>query len=257
MKRSDRVQALERGLDILEYVARAEAGAGVREAAGALQLKAPTVHNLMRTLTARGYLQRGGRPVRYRLGAAAGCFGAHTPERSALEAAEDELRRLHARHPRVVLTLAQAADQSIRVVRRMGPESPGVVQRPAAHTLSPYGSSSALLFQAFWSEDQRGAFALQHPFWEEAVRLWADPAALARFLATVRRAGVAVTCFPGEELVKLAVPWFGGDGGMVGALGCAARSAELAATAQTALIAELKAAAARLARNGQAKERGG
>lgn len=254
MRSTDRVQALERGLAILEYVARSEAGAGVREAAGALQLKAPTVHNLMRTLTARGYLQRGGRPVRYSLGPSAQKLSGRSSALPARVSAEAELRNLHARHPRVVLTLAQASTQSVRVVLRMGPESPGVVQRPEAHTLSAYGSSSALLFQAFWSEDQRGAFALQHPFWEEASGLWTTPDRLAHFLATVRQAGVAVTCFPGEELVKLAVPWFDAAGGMVGALGCAARATELDAAAQAALIMELKSTAERLAKHAQVKE---
>jgi DNA-binding IclR family transcriptional regulator len=58
-KEAGLVQSVGRALDILEALGRTEGGLGVTELARRLELKPPTVHNLLRTLTARGYVAKG------------------------------------------------------------------------------------------------------------------------------------------------------------------------------------------------------
>jgi DNA-binding IclR family transcriptional regulator len=214
--------------------------------AEALGLKAPTVHNLMRTLTARGYLRRDTEPVRYRLGPAFAEISRRRAPRALLIAAERELKALHHAEPDVVLTLAEASAHLVAVVLRVSPEAPGIVQRPTAQVLNPYSSSSALLFQAFWSEEQRSAFELLHPFWESAAPLWKTPEALLAFLSDTRRTGVAAIHFEGETIVKVSVPVRHPDGTIAAALGLSAPARTLTADRRKRLIDSLKAAAVRL-----------
>jgi IclR family acetate operon transcriptional repressor len=242
------VQSLERGLDILERVAGAGAdGMGVGAVAAALSLKPPTVHNLMRTLTARGYLRREAKPVRYRLGPALGDICHRSVVPSIPASAEQELLVLQRAHPEGVFILATASARSVTVVLRVSPESPGVIQHPVAHSLSAYGSSSALLFQALWPDEMRSAFSHLHPFWDSAApSLWKTPEALAAFLENIRRMGVAVTRFHGETGVKVSVPVQDREGTLVAALGGSVPTAGLTAAGRKNLVAELKAAATRL-----------
>lgn len=251
MAKGNLVQSLERGLDILECVAGAgAAGMGVGAVAHALSLKTPTVHNLMRTLTARGYLQRETKPVRYRLGPSVGDIGRCTVAAAIPPGAEQELLALQRAHPDGVFILSEASARSVTVVLRVSPESRGIVQRPVAHSLSAFGSASALLFQALWPDELHSAFSHLHPFWDSAApSLWKTPEALAAFLEDVRRTGVAVTRFHGETAVKLSVPVYGREGVLVAALGASVPAAGLTADRRKHLVAEMKAAATRLSRD--------
>lgn len=247
MARSNLVQSLERGLDILERVAQSgRNGTGVRDVALALGLKAPTAHNLMRTLTARGYLRRTSAPVRYHLGPRARALARSADEEALPAMAEQELLALHAGHPDTVFTLSRASARSVGVVLRVSPDDPGRIQRPPVHTLGPYGSASALLFQAYWPAEQRDAFAAQHPFWDHAAPLWKTPEALAGYLQEVRRSGVAVTHFPGEAILKIAAPVLAADGAIAAAVGGSTALRGLTAIQRGRLIADVKAAAQRL-----------
>ena len=247
MPNNQTIQSLERGLDILERVASAREGIGVRALADLLKLKTPTAHNLIRTLTLRGYLERATQPVRYRLGPAFGEIArlAASPFESA--AAEHELLSLQTAHSEGVFTLSQASRHAAMVVLRVSPDAPGVIQRPVAQTLSPYGSATALLFQALWTEDERTAFRERHPFWESAApALWKTPEALDAFLRKVRRTGVAVTHFRGEAIIKLAAPVYGPNGSLTAALGVALPARIVTAAYRTRMIDELKKSAERL-----------
>ena len=201
---TSRVQSLERGLDILEHAGRMPEGVGVRALAAQLGLPPPTVHNLMQTLAARRYLVRTEHPVRYRLGQAAHQLAGQAEDGS--EPAAVALLALQRRFPAAVLTWAvpAAADAVVRL--RVSPDAPGVLQRPLAQMLSPYGSATALLFQALWPADQQAAFRQAHPFWEQAAPLWRTPHRLAAFLSTTRRRDHALCRFRGDELLKIAVP---------------------------------------------------
>lgn len=244
MVEGGRVQSLERGLAILEQVARRPEGVGVRELAGDLGLKAPTVQGLVNTLAACGYLAREVQPVRYRLGPALAALSG--PGRVPLaRRAEAELLALGRRWPRAVLTLSEGSARGVVTVLRLSPAEAGRVTRPAAQVLSAYGSASALLFQALWSEEQRAAFELEHPFYDQAQPLWPEPAALERFLAEVRAARVAVTSFDGEGLIKVAAPIWA-QSHLAAALGGAAPREGLGLEQREALVTELRSAAARL-----------
>lgn len=66
--RTGRVQSVERVLDIFEFLCRSGGEVGVSQIAEATDLAAGTVHRLLRTLAARGYVRRDEQTRRYDLG---------------------------------------------------------------------------------------------------------------------------------------------------------------------------------------------
>jgi DNA-binding IclR family transcriptional regulator len=67
-ERKSGVQSVERALEILEFLSRSGGDLGVSEIGEATDLAAGTVHRLLFTLTAQGYVRRDERTRRYDLG---------------------------------------------------------------------------------------------------------------------------------------------------------------------------------------------
>ncbi|MCA1719375.1 MAG: IclR family transcriptional regulator [Actinobacteria bacterium] len=67
-ERTGRVQSVERALGILEFLSRSGGALGVSEIGEATDLAVGTVHRLLGTLTAQGYVRRDERTRRYDLG---------------------------------------------------------------------------------------------------------------------------------------------------------------------------------------------
>lgn len=79
------VQSVDRALSVLEAVAAAEGEAALGEIAAELGLAVPTVHRLLKTLAARGYIDQSS-SRRYTLGSALIPLGLQATPRLALEA---------------------------------------------------------------------------------------------------------------------------------------------------------------------------
>jgi DNA-binding IclR family transcriptional regulator len=169
------VQALSRGLRILELLGQADDGLSLQQAARAAGLKPPTTHNLLRTLQAHGFAERAEHPVRYRLGAAVARLAERFASRPLLRAAAAELLRLAAGHAGGQFLLAERLGGQVVASLVVEPEAPTVVRRPRGKLLGAYSSASGLAVQAFGGQEDRAALVLAHPFWEEASGLWRSP----------------------------------------------------------------------------------
>lgn len=221
MPGSDLIQSVTRALDILADLAGRPQGAALSELAERLQLKPPTAHRILRTLASRGFVEKSASPVRYRLGPAPLELAAVQWDAGMVAAAEQNLKGLAGRFPHAVLTLSRAVAGQVLCVLRLSPERPGFVQRPSGHAMHPYGTASALLFQALWTEEQRAAYRERHPFWEYGAHLWSDERAVDGFLEEVRRIGYAAPGMESKGVWPLAAPIFGPGGVLEGALGVA------------------------------------
>jgi DNA-binding IclR family transcriptional regulator len=113
------------------------------------------------------------------------------------------------------------------VVRfRASPELEGVVQRPRRLVQGPYSSATGVVFQAFWTAEERLAFRRAYPLAEYGRGLWPDEAALEEFLAEVRRVGAAQMPPGPEGMARAAVPVFASTGELVAGAGAARVLAE-------------------------------
>lgn len=239
------VQSVERSLAILRHIAEAEDGLGLQPLAAAVGLKPTTVHNLARTLLTAGFLSQTRAPVRYRLGPALGELTALQQRSALLRAAAESLRRLARELPHATLTFSQLRGTEVCVALRLSPQQPGVLERPAHRTLSPYSSASSVAVLAFGTDDTAAACRRVYPFEEYGRPRWASRLQLDKALAQARQLGYVQ--FTDSELLLLAVPVQPAGGELAGLLGVAVplgRVQSRVAVAQKALAATAAIAAA-------------
>ncbi len=237
-------------MDALFLLAQHPEGLPLGEIARELHVKPPTAHNLLRTLASRGFVERLRDPVRYRLGGglldlAATHWRALLPYRG-----QEAVTRLARRFPSAVMTLAQFVGREVVAMLRASPERPEWAERGAYQTMHPYGTASALVFQAFWTEEQRAAYRQWHPFWEHGAHLWRDIEAVDEFLEQVRQRGHAVPDQLNKPVWPAAVPVFSPGGGPAAALGIAIPLDEADRATRREVLETLKEAAGELTHAG-------
>lgn len=229
MAHSNLVQSLLRGVDVMELVAQSERGLSLGEVCVALKLKQPTAHNLLRTLVAREFVEKTANPVRYRLGQAVTRLAeernnqvTHRRAGEALQRAYGQARALLpirlAAQDEVSLTFGQAIGGQVMMLQRVRMNRPGVVEKPN-HPYSPYESAAALLFQAYWTPDERESYQRRYPFYELGVGVWKSMQRLEVFLQRVREVGYALPPLYPPGQVRLAVPVFGSGHQLLGSVG--------------------------------------
>ena len=222
MPGSELVQSVQRSLDIVEAVAQSDSGLTLRQLAEDLGLKPPTVHSLAKTLVARRYLEKTpGRP-RYRLGPAALRLADAFWERRLIHRGALAVRELSRELPGATVLLAEAVGGEILTTLRVRPERPGILERPRARTLHPYATSCALVYQAFWSEEERNAFRERHPFQIHGAHIWGDLERLDAALEEIRKKGYADPGLVGTGGRAVAAPVFAPGGDLAAALGASA-----------------------------------
>ena len=213
------VQSLLRGLSILEQVAASEDGRTLAELAESLGCKPSTVHNLIRTLASRGYLERVTRPVRYRLGPGALNLADQQQGKGFWLKAEAVLRDMMTAYPKFTVSLAEVRGGEIVVAMRIMAERPGTLERPTDLRMQPYANASGLVYQAYWDSPMRLECRQRYPFYEFGAHLWESEAELDTFLDQVRKRAVVVPKYRPEVGWLVAVPVFGSNGQLRAVLG--------------------------------------
>ncbi len=259
MAGSDLVQALARGLRILELAAASEDGVSVTQITEALGIKQPTAHNLTRTLIANGYLVRRSSPVRYALGPAVDSLSLRGNKRKWREHAEDSVRGLAARLPAATVILAEWRAGDLAVFMRVHPSHPGHIELNPAMRLSPFTSACTLCFQAFAPAPEVGEFRKRYPHGETEIGRWSGLDELDEFLRKARRAGAVV--LSDEKLYRVAAPIWGEQGRLVAVAGASINAAGGISNAEsTEVFAQVSKAAqelsAQLGAGGEGKDEG-
>ena len=219
MPGSQPVQSVMRALRLLETVACAKEGIGLQDLARSLELKPTTVHHLAQTLVGAQYLRKTPSPVRYWVGPALLTLAGTRTEPTWHNQAATLLRRIQTEWPEATLVLAEATSGEVRIVMRLSPERPGVIEQPRQDRSGPYSSASALVFQAFWNEETRQAFRRRYPFEEYGAALWGRLSRLEQFLSQVRRCGYARPPTAPRGLFRVAAPVFSNTQELVAAIG--------------------------------------
>lgn len=246
MPRSDLVQSLLRGLDMLALVARSPDGLPLCRVADAMGLKAPTAHKLLRTLADRGFLERSSRPVRYRLGPAALELANAHWNSGLLERAPAVLTDVWTEIKFATVTLCEAVGSEVMTLLRISPERLGFVERPTNRVMAPYATAGALAFQAWWTEEERAAYRRKHPFWEQGTHIWDSLEEVDAFLAEVRGKGYAAPPFEAKGVCPVAAPIFGWKGVLRATVGASVPLRQTDASVRAGLIAEVTRAAEEL-----------
>lgn len=217
MAGSDLVQALARGLKILELAATSEDGVSVPHLTKALGIKQPTAHNLTRTLLAHGYLVKRNSPVRYAVGPAVAALAQRRMKHRWQECSEETVRGLAAALPAATVILAEWRAGDLAVALRMHPGHPDLLERNPAMRLGPYTSACTLCFQAFAPTPEVAEFRQRYPHGETDMGRWHDLHELDAYLKTSRQAGSLVVADP--RMFRVGVPVWGPEGRILAVLG--------------------------------------
>lgn len=212
-------RAAGRVVDILELVVRTHEGLPLRELSAQLEAPKSSLLPLLRTLTARGYLEQGALGA-YRLGPKAFELGMASPAHRAWpEIARPALRELMQRTGETVFLGSLGGDgtavvfvdkvESEQVIRYTA----GVGDRRALHA-----TSSGKVILAFLPAPERERILRALPLKRYTDRTVTSLPALRAALAEVRRTGVCVNL---DELAVgaagIAAPIFDRDGHVAGA----------------------------------------
>jgi IclR family acetate operon transcriptional repressor len=206
---------------LLELLPAAENGLTLQQLSQELDLRPTTVHNLVRTLEARGYVSKLTKPTRYTLGPSVLDLAQQYLGRELQRRAAKAVSAVFAHFSNGRATYAECVGGEVILKLRMTPERPGLLERPWNSVMLPYVSASALVFQAFWTETQRRTHQKRYPFAEYGAHLWHTEDRLDAFLADVRARGYAAPPPDPSGLVRVAVPVFFSGHEIVGALGAA------------------------------------
>ena len=115
------VQSLLKAIDILRLIAGSENGMRLNEIAEAFDMKKTTVHNLIRTLRARGFLEKDS-ANRFIPGPAVQELASMRIRSRMLACAGAELRKLSRRFPEAVLTFSEITPSTVICRLRMSPD---------------------------------------------------------------------------------------------------------------------------------------
>ena len=161
--RNSHVQSVARALDLLETLADAPDGIGVSELARALDLKTPTAHNLLRTLSGRRYVSQDQATRKYRLSVACGGLGrAFRRNLRVPQLAQPHLTALSAEiNESVVLGMLERG--AMAFVART--ESDQVLTVNFRHAWVPdaYASVCGRVLLSHLADDALAAFMASHP----------------------------------------------------------------------------------------------
>ena len=249
------VQSVVRAMEIVQVVGASESGMGLAELARSMGVNNTTLHNLARTLASKGFLEKSGKPVRYRIGPALLEIVRHSRETGFLARAAIVIRRLAGEYPQVTWTLVQRNGAEFMVKLRMSPEQAGVLQKPEQRSMSTFSSASALAYQAFLAPDELESVYARYPFDEYGQQRWLTRRKFDVFLEEVRRRGYAMLTTKEGRMI-IAAPVLIRERQIAGVLGAAVTGAAPGSSAmRRAVLKSLQAAGLELGRT--AKRRSG
>lgn len=170
MPHSELIQSLLRGLDILKHISKRPEGMRLNELTAVTGLKKPTLHNILRTLAARGFVFKDNMN-RFNIGPAIHeISGTGSLMRRQMKA-QSKFASLAEELPGCTITLSTLSVDTVRCLLRISPDAPGEIQRPADRCFTPYVMASSIVLQAVYPEESV-RLEERYPFDEYGVGMW-------------------------------------------------------------------------------------
>ena len=218
-----KVLSVEKALDILNAIADSEDGIGTRELGRELGINITTVHNIATTLLNRGYLRKGRRTKRFKLGMRLLGMGRPDRVREAMtEAAMPYVQNLVGTVGEAVLL---AALQEGNIVHLTFIQSPHALRVDKKDSEDPdlHATAFGKVLLAAMSSQTLEAYLTETPLKKFTPRTLATRKRLLAELQQVRKLGYAMTV--DEEIIgvsAVAVPIADPSGRTIAAIGVSA-----------------------------------
>ena len=172
MPGSELVQSLLRGLELLQIAAAAPDGLTLSEIAEKAKLQKSTAYNLLRTLCAKGFLEKDS-SGRFRTGIALTALVSGGRNAALLERAAAAMQIMQQKFPEDVLIFTELENGIAQVRLRCSPDRPGELQWWNNRHFPPYLSVTALALQAA-NPDQQELIEQRYPFEEYGEAVWGN-----------------------------------------------------------------------------------
>ena len=213
------VQSVSRALDILEVLGVAERGLGVTELAKRLGLKAPTTHNLLRTLVARGYVAKDASTQRYRLGFHCAQLGrAYGQTLRIPDVARPAIEELARRLNESVVVAAMEQGEIVFVARASGNQMLAV-NFERSWVKVGYTSVCGRVLLAHVPERELQSYLESHPIRKGESEDLSSRKGLDRILAEARRDGHLEYWRDNDSVLAIAAPIRDYTGAVVASVG--------------------------------------
>ena len=200
MANSDLVQSVAKALDVLKYIASTPGGCRLCDLAAHFGMKPPALHNILRTMTDRGFLRKTAGGV-YSAGEALQEIAGSLPEPLAM--CEKIMCELREYYPEATISVAALCQYGITGVRRISPDEPGLIQIPENRFFPPYCSVTGLVTLSFSGLTMQEMEA-RWPFEEFGAPDWQSREELLAAFVRCRAEGSCLKRLPGS--FTLAVP---------------------------------------------------
>jgi len=165
-------QSLDRGLSIFEMIANSENGLTLQQISHKLLISPSTLHPLIKSLIARGYLGKAEKPRRYVSGPALGKLSVLQWRNEMFTRAAEKMLELSGKIPDAVISLAQYNGEAVVQKLRLSPERPGVVEKNQERVMNPYSTASGQLFMAYMTVDELEQLMERFPFHIHGHSMW-------------------------------------------------------------------------------------
>ena len=214
------VQSVLRGMDIILEIGKSDRGMTLRELNSSLNLKIPTLHNLLRTLKARGFVRQCPGEARYCLGPTLFDLTALNCESRLMTEAEKTVRSLFDEMQQTAtIIFAEQTGGEMQIILRMSPDQPVVMQKPKQRILNPYATATALVLHAFGSDEDRETVQARYPFQECAGPFANNLEQFNKLVKQVRKQGYAFNPVCCPDRFSAAAPARDGQERLLGIIG--------------------------------------
>lgn len=238
MPSNNLVQSVLRGMDIILEIGKSDKGMTLRQLAQNLNLKTPTLHNLLRTLKARGFIRQCPGEARYVLGATLFDLTALNYESRFMTEAEKTVRSLfNEMEQKATITFSEPVGGEIQTILRMSSDQPNLIQKPRRQILNPYMSATALILHSFGTEEDCATVHERYPFQEYAGPFVNGLDRFNALLKQTRKQGYAFHPVFYPDRIAIAAPVLGGRNELAAIIGLS-RVIFTAAEAQDSLKQE-------------------
>lgn len=204
MPNSELVQALVRGLDILQLISSNPEGMRLNEIVEKTGLKKPTVHNLLRTLAAKNFAVK--TPLnRFAAGPALLTIVASQQQSQRTKRIEAGLLSLQNFFSDHIITLSTIIGGDVRCMKRLAPDNIGAIHHPAAQIFMPYTSVTAIALQAA-NPNYAVELETRYPFDEFGIGKWGTLEQFAKFKNETLQNGYCEQKFSDRYTIAFIMP---------------------------------------------------
>ena len=192
MNHSAHIQSVARALDLLECLASVEGGMALSELAKRLNLRATTIHNILKTLRLRGYVTQEADGARYRLGLKCYDLARNAMrERNLPELARTSLQKLAAEADETVV-LSVLEQSEVYFIAHVASQQMLAVTYNRTWAKDGYFTASGRVLLAFADAITLDRYVAAHPLPSSTQSGLQSREELERELAKVRREGYAM-----------------------------------------------------------------